>query len=216
MLVVAVALPARASDLPATESRADQGGQAQDVDVPKPSGGTASDRLSESASTGASNYNEVVNAPDFHYAPAPSGGDALEKGESYDSDVAVGTVTPNITAGKCKYDGKADHPHKSNNEASVHGYWVRLGGACPSTAKVTVDLSAYACASGSGCVWVTQNTKSGTFTPGSGTGHWATPHKGCSGASTVGWRGRVDVDLTNVSDPSGYQYSTAVDLACHP
>jgi hypothetical protein len=32
----------------------------------------------------------------------------------------------------------------------------------------------------------------------------------------VGWRGRVDVDLTNWSDPSGYQYSVERDLACYP
>ena len=111
--------------------------------------------------------------------------------------------------------GRADYPHVTNFEASVHGYWVVLSGTCPSTAKVTVDLRAVECTP-FGCVWITQDTRSGTFTPGSGTGHRATPHKACANAKKVGWRGQVDVDLTGVNDPSGFQYSPEVNLACSP
>lgn len=119
-------------------------------------------------------------------------------------------------AGTCTYKGVADHPHITANEASVHGYWIKKSGTCPSTAKVTVDIQALACSSVFGCTWVTQNTKSGTFLAGSGTGRWATPHHPCRNKNKVGWRGRVDVDLTNWNDPKGYDYSVEKDLACTP
>lgn len=56
----------------------------------------------------------------------------------------------------------------------------------------------------------------GTFEPGSGTGRWATPHKACVSTAVVGWRGRVDVDLSWQVDPFGYDYSQARDLSCSP
>jgi hypothetical protein len=167
-------------------------------------------------------YAALVNTPGFHYAPAtaenlaristtaPSAGSSTSQAQSLGLQ-----ATPLVTAGNCNFTGRADYPHVTNFEASVHGYWVVLSGTCPSTAKVTVDLQAVGCTP-FGCVWITQDTRSGTFTPGSGTGHWATPHKACANANTVGWRGQVDVDLTGVNDPSGYQYSAEVNLECSP
>jgi hypothetical protein len=166
-------------------------------------------------STTSPAYTALASSPGFHYVPATAAN--LQKAATASaSQAGAAAVAPNISAGSCNYNGVADYPHVTNNEASVHGYWVVLSGSCPSTAKVTADLQALACSSLFGCTWITQDTRSGTYTPGSGTGHWATPHKACGYTATVGWRGRVDVDLTNWSDPSGYQYSVERDLACYP
>lgn len=125
-------------------------------------------------------------------------------------------ITPFTSWGGCDYDGRADYPHVTRGEASVHGYWVKTGGTCPTTAKVTVDLQALLCSGNFGCTWITQKTDSGTFNSGSGTGKWATPHKACANSNLVGWRGQVDVDLTNWADPYGYHYGPAKDLNCSP
>lgn len=57
---------------------------------------------------------------------------------------------------------------------------------------------------------------SGDYYAGGGSGKWANARRTCSGTSTVGWRGYVDVDLIGVGDPSGYTYSTIANLACTP
>jgi hypothetical protein len=192
------AIPASASTPPA-----DSGPSAAEV---------AQQIAAGSISTNSPAYAVLAASPGFHYVPATEAN--LQNVPS--PAPGLPTVSPNIVAGSCSYNGKANYPHVTNLEASVHGYWVKLGGTCPSTAKVTVDLQALACSSLFGCTWITQNTDDGTFTPGSGTGHWATPHKKCANTSTVGWRGRVDVDLTNWNDPPGYQYSVERDLGCYP
>lgn len=116
----------------------------------------------------------------------------------------------------CGWDGKADYPHVTNGEASVHGYWVYNSGTCPSTADVTVNLQALGCTN-VGCSWITQTTDTAVaVTPGSGTGHWATPHKRCANSNRVGWRGEVYVGLSNFWHPYGASYGAAVDLSCAP
>lgn len=176
-------------------------------------------RLGGEISTDSPEYARLASSPDFHYAPAtPANLRRVAATPPLDAGLAV--VAPLVWAGNCEFTGKGGNPHISTKwggrQASVHGYWVKISGTCPSTAKVTVDLQALACSSLYGCMWVTQNTDSGTYTPGSGSGKWATPHKPCANANRVGWRGRVDVDLTNVNDPSGYQYSPELDLDCSP
>lgn len=158
-------------------------------------------------------YDLIASSPGFHFAAANAGGPEANAASFRRHAM---TLAPATVASTCNYSGKADYPHVSSGEASVHGYWIKNSGRCPSTATVTVDLQARACSDVFGCVWITQSTASGTFTPGPGTGKWATPHKKCANSSTGGWRGRVDVDLTDWSDPSGYDYSVAVDLACSP
>jgi hypothetical protein len=127
---------------------------------------------------------------------------------------------PEISANRswwgCDYKGTANYTHVTNNEASVHGYWEQLGGTCPKTATVTVNLQALFCDMDGDCSWITQKTNSGTFTAGGGSGNWATPHKTCGGANLVAWRGQVDVDLTDFADPYGYDYGVARDLNCYP
>jgi hypothetical protein len=126
-------------------------------------------------------------------------------------------VTPLWSWWGCDWRGVADYPHKTNGEAAVHGYWVRDGGDCPSTGTVTAQLQALACSSLYGCTWITQSTHTVKgVKPGSGTGHWATPHKRCASSSTVGWRGRVDTALTAFYDPFGWDYGAQKDLACSP
>ncbi|MEI2269605.1 hypothetical protein OHB93_09815 [Microbacterium sp. No. 7] len=117
----------------------------------------------------------------------------------------------------CDWHGQADYPHKTNGEASVHGYWVKDGGDCPTTGTVTAELQALACSSLYGCTWITQasHTVEGVK-PGSGTGKWATPHKRCASSSVVGWRGRVDTALTDFFDPFGWDYGVKKDVACSP
>jgi hypothetical protein len=132
-----------------------------------------------------------------------------------DNARADSEVTPLHVWLGCDYSGKADWPHVTNNQASVHGYWVRNGGDCPSKNKVYVNLQALLCSS-AGCTWRNQATDSGTFSAGSGTGYWATPHKTCKDTSLVGWRGEVEVDLAGMPDPVVYDYGVAKDLRCYP
>ena len=55
-----------------------------------------------------------------------------------------------------------------------------------------------------------------SFQPGLRTGRWATPHKTCANTNPVGWRGQIDVDLTNWAAPYGKHYSPAKNLNCSP
>ncbi|MFD7311960.1 hypothetical protein [Promicromonospora sp. NPDC059942] len=174
-----------------------------------------SDQVAAGISMDSELYDTIVNSPGFHYAPAPGADKQTVTGSASGADLTSPVMAPDVWAGKCEYTGRGDYPHVTNREASVHGYWVRLSGTCPSKARVTVDLQAYGCGS-IGCAWITQNTAEGTFAPGSGTGRWATPHKACASTATVGWRGRVDVDLSGKVDPFGYQYSVERDLMCTP
>lgn len=125
-------------------------------------------------------------------------------------------ITPLNEWWGCEWDGKADYPHVTNGEASVHGYWVYISGDCPATADVTVNLQALGC-SDLGCTWINQASDSAPgVTPGSGTGHWATPHKACANSNPVAWRGEVHVGLANFWHPYGPSYGAAVDLNCAP
>ncbi|MBN9178575.1 MAG: hypothetical protein J0I43_14580 [Microbacterium sp.] len=125
-------------------------------------------------------------------------------------------ITPLWSWWGCDWHGQADYPHVTNNEASVHGYWVKDGGDCPETGTVTVELQALGC-SNLGCAWITQETDSVTgVKPGSGTGRWATPHKACANNNATGWRGRVDTALTDFYDPFGWDDGPAMDRNCSP
>ena len=108
--------------------------------------------------------------------------------------------------------------HITLNQASVHGYWIKEPGnvSCPPTAIVTVDLQAWACAAIYGCTWITQETDSGEFTAGGGSGNWGTPHKDCVTHKEVGWRGQADVNLVGIPDPLGYSHGAAHDWSCSP
>lgn len=137
-----------------------------------------------------------------HFAPYPGG--ALPAAES-----------GNITAGSCTYRQAVDNPHVTAGESSVHGWWINAGGTCPSKANVDVYLQGYWC-DGFGCSWITVADGSGDYYAGGGSGRRANARRACSGTSTVGWRGYVDVDLIGVNDPSGYTYGTIVNLSCVP
>ena len=143
------------------------------------------------------------SATSGHFAPYP-GGEAIPLTES-----------GNITAGSCTYRQAIDDPHLSSGDASVHGWWLRISGTCPDKANVDVYLQGYWCDI-YGCRWITVGSGSGDYYAGGGSGQRATARRTCSGTSTVGWRGFVDVDLIVVSDPSGYTYSTIQNLACTP
>jgi hypothetical protein len=135
-----------------------------------------------------------------------------------------GDVTPlsqsgDITAGGCTYRQAIDNPHISSTAppaASVHGYWLKVGGTCPSKANVDTYLQAYWCDQ-YGCRWIVVASNSGDVYPGGGSGRRVTARETCSSTSKrVGWRGYVDVDLIGVSDPPGYTYSDPVNLYCVP
>jgi hypothetical protein len=147
------------------------------------------------------------SSPSGHFAPYP-GGDVIPLAES-----------GNITAGSCTYRQALDNPHISSTApraTSVHGWWRRIAGTCPSTANVDTYLQAYWC-DAFGCRWIVVASKSGNVYAGGGSGRRITARKVCSSASkTVGWRGFVDVDLNGVSDPPGYTYSPPVNLVCVP
>jgi len=124
-----------------------------------------------------------------------------------------------ITAGSCTYKQAIDDPHISSTApaaASVHGWWLRVSGTCPSKANVDTYLQGYWCDI-YGCRWITVASGSADVYAGGGSGNRVTARRTCSSTSkTVGWRGFVDVDLIGVSDPSGYTYSAIRNLACVP
>lgn len=179
----------------------------------EPNAQSLSQQFAVGVSEGSAAYETIVNSPSFHYAAAPTKVILLKESLIRTPEAEISALW---TSGKCHYGGRADYPHVTKGEASVHGYWVVDSGKCPLTAKVEVTLQAYGCASGVGCGWINQNSASGTFGPGSGTGNWATPHKACLTIGKIGWRGRVDVDLSGQVDPLGYDYSAEKDLKCTP
>ena len=162
----------------------------------------------------------IANDPDMRYvsvAQAVEQFDFDPAAESVDTVTnAEPVITPLWSWWGCDWHGQADYPHVTAGEASVHGYWVKDGGDCPSTGTVTVELQALGCSS-LGCTWITQQTDTVTgVTQGSGTGHWATPHTACANFNSVGWRGRVDTALTDFFDPFGWDDGPQQDLNCSP
>lgn len=145
-----------------------------------------------------------------HFAPYP-GGDG--------GDISPMAESGNITAGSCTYRQAVDDPHISSTAplaASVHGWWLKVSGTCPSKANVDAHLQAFWC-DAAGCRWVTVASGSADVHAGGGAGNRATARRTCSSsAKTVGWRGLVDVDLIGVGDPPGYTYSTIRNLNCSP
>lgn len=143
-----------------------------------------------------------------HFAPYPGGDDFTTQAESGD-----------ITAGSCTYRQVTDDPHISSTApraASIHGWWRKISGTCPSKANVDVYLQGWWCDI-YGCRWITVASDSADVYAGGGSGKWATARRTCSASNKlVGWRGYVDVDLIGVSDPSGYTYSAIRDLYCTP
>lgn len=137
---------------------------------------------------------------------------------SGDDDFTTLAESGDITAGSCTYRQAIDDPHISSTAplaASVHGWWRKISGTCPSKANVDVYLQGWWC-DFYGCRWITVASDSQDVYAGGGSGNRATARKTCSNSNTVGWRGYVDVDLIGVSDPSGYTYSTIRDLPCSP
>lgn len=153
-------------------------------------------------------------------SPAPS----TPSASGHFAPYSGGDITPlvesgNITAGSCTYRQAIDNPHISSSApptASIHGYWKRVAGTCPSRANVDTYLQGYWC-DVYGCRWITVASASGDVYAGGGSGNRVTARRTCSStARLVGWRGFVDVDLIGVGDPSGYTYSTIVNLYCSP
>jgi len=162
----------------------------------------------------------IANDPDMTYVSVTEAEEQFGFDPEAESVEPVTGIEPEITPlwswWGCDWHGQADYPHVTNGEASVHGYWVRDGGDCPSTGTVTVELQALGCTS-LGCTWITQETDTVSgVTPGSGTGHWATPHAHCATVNPVGWRGRVDTALTDFYDPFGWDDGPERDLNCTP
>lgn len=166
-----------------------------------------------------------ADSPTTAPTAVPTGSEALPDGYYWaplsalpDSSIEPLAVSDPITAGNCTYRQVNDNVHISSTPptaASGHGWWQLAGGTCPSTANVDIVLQAVLCGP-PGCDWNTVASGSSTVRPGGGSGKRATGRETCAGTRTVGWRSYVDVDLTGVSDPSGYTYSVARDLACYP
>ena len=120
-----------------------------------------------------------------------------------------------ITAGSCRYQQATDNPHSPATDTSVHGWWIHYSGTCPAKATVTEYLQAYWCDI-YGCRFITVASGKADVYAGGGSGKRATARKACASYRTVGWRGFVDVNLDNWSDPSGYTYSAIENLLCSP
>lgn len=151
---------------------------------------------------------ETPTATDWHWTQAPA--------------VAITPMLASapIVAGSCTYSQVNDDPHISSTlprATSVHGWWMRQAGSCPATATVTVELQAYGCYSGVICGWVTVATGQDIIMQGGGSVARVTARFTCvSTTSLVGWRGRVDVNLTGVIDPAGWTNSNIRDWTCSP
>ena len=121
----------------------------------------------------------------------------------------------------CEHEGRADHPHKSQGQASVHGFWVVLDDDeedCPDKADVWVELWAYGCGEISGECGYVKITRSPTkrIAPGGGRGKRATARHTCASVTAVTWIGRVDVDIPNEIDGSEKWWGPKNELSCSP
>ena len=124
-----------------------------------------------------------------------------------------------ITAGTCGYTQNTDDPHLSSTgfAASVHGWWETASGICPAKATVTMYLQAWYCNDYPySCYWATLTVDQADVYEGGGSGNRATARWNCANSNEVGWRGYVDVDLDNWSDPPGFTYTNIKNLACSP
>lgn len=123
-----------------------------------------------------------------------------------------------IKAGKCKYQQRTDDVHvsKTKVDASVHAWWAKVSGTCPSKANVDGQLQAVFCDALASCYWRTVDSDSKNLAPGGGTGKWVPLNENCASNKKTGWRSRVDVDLIDVSDPGGWTRSAGKDLPCYP
>jgi hypothetical protein len=150
---------------------------------------------------------------------APSTRSASGYFAPYPGGVTTEAQSGPITAGSCTYEQAIDDPHISSTAppaASVHGWWLRDYGTCPSQANVDTYLQGWWC-DVYGCRWITVASGSADVYAGGGSGNRVTARRTCSSTSKlVGWRGFVDVDLIGVSDPAGYTYSTIRNLYCVP
>lgn len=133
----------------------------------------------------------------------------------YPGEIAPMAESGDITAGGCTYRQAVDNPHVTSGDASVHGWWLRRAGTCPSRANVDIHLQAFGCGPFV-CQWITVASGSKDVLPGGGAGRRANARLDCASTSTVGWRGLVDVDLIGVNDPPGFTESTIRNLACSP
>jgi hypothetical protein len=148
---------------------------------------------------------------------APSKSSAFGHFAPYSGVTSLAQSGP-ITAGSCTYEQAIDNPHISSTAplaASVHGWWLKDAGTCPSQANVDVYLQGWWCDI-YGCRWITVASGSADVYAGGGSGNRVTARRTCSSSKTVGWRGQVDVDLIGVSDPSGLTDSSIQNLACEP
>jgi hypothetical protein len=157
----------------------------------------------------------------FASALWPGAAEAAQSAQSdgyfaaYPGGVTPLAVSGVITAGTCKYQQATDNPHLSSGDTSVHGWWLHYSGTCPAKATVTEYLQAYWCDI-YGCRFITVSSGKADVYAGGGSGKRATARLACASSHTVGWRGFVDVNLDNWSDPSGYTYSAIENLACSP
>lgn len=171
---------------------------------------------SAAAATSQPTPPEPQAVPAIQPLTGDTGRSAAGRWAPYPGDTAtpMATSAP-ISAGGCTYLQVNDDPHLSSGDVSIHGWWQRYSGTCPSQNKVTVGLQAYRC--DVTCYWVTVATGSGTYYQGPGSGKWANARRRCAASSApIGWRGWTDVDLIGINDPSGVTYSNYANYYCTP
>jgi hypothetical protein len=139
----------------------------------------------------------------------------------YPGDISAQGLSGPITAGKCEYrqatDGVHDKTGRDKNQVSVHGWWEKYSGTCPSKATVTTYLEAYWCSTVSGCEWITLDSNGKDVYEGGGGSNWSNARTTCVNFDVkVSFRGYVDVDLDGVEDPPGYTYSAKENFYCDP
>lgn len=108
----------------------------------------------------------------------------------------------------CLFDTKAENPHVSGLDVSVHGYWIDKSPGCAGIkAVVTTTLE-----SNNGGGWAARAVQQRTLGPGGARASVArTP---CVPGDFTAWRAVVDVDLIGLADDPLRQTSAEVSLSC--
>lgn len=153
----------------------------------------------------------------FLFAPIP-GSDGTSPGVLPPWCSNGGGDSGPVTIGSCTLHARTDNLHFSSSTPtamSIHGWWTKTSGTCPSKATVAVYLDAWACDGFGNCFWVNQDDKSSDVYPGGGSANRVAARKACSSSAEVGWQGYAVVTLAGESG-SAVAYSDGEDWPCHP
>lgn len=98
----------------------------------------------------------------------------------------------------CAFHARADDPHRSGNDASGHGAWVRDSSDpddCPDKIKVKVELQAYLCQELFGVILICGWETVGSRTEEKYARQQVSVHVPCRTFEAAGWRTKVTASI---------------------